>query len=351
MSNTELFTAIHPELPCGTSLEYDPEFAVLQARLQPKAEVQYGPFSAQPEGPDWTDIERDCRRLLLKSIDINLLIWFTRARTRVSGASGLAQGLHALLAALCTWPEQVHPQLVLEGLFDPAVRANALAALCDPEGLLEDVRSVVVTGSTAARLTMRDIERAHAIPRPPYSAEPQAVHRQLAALLHKSDPTLNHLLQAALSAQALAHWIANDPHNQFGDDAPNLLPLLKLFADLRAFEQPSTHTTSDKIQAYAVHDQPRTPLSALALHGEQAHNTPPHSPQPDHLSLPLSTHEQREHIRAMLIQVRQWIELHEPSSPVAVLLKQAQRMWGRRFSEVATLIPPELLQAWDQEVE
>ena len=59
--------------------------------------------------------------------------------------------------------------------------------------------------------------------------------------------------------------------------------------------------------------------------------------------------EEREQIRALLRQVRQWVELHEPSSPVTILLKQADRMWGKRFSEVATMIPPDLMKAWDSD--
>lgn len=345
--------AISLESPCGASLEYDPEYAVLQARLQPKAEVQYGQFSNKPEGPDWTDIERDCRRLLLKSTDISLLIWLTRARTRVAGASGLAYGLGTLLATLQAWPEHIHPQLSIDGYFDPAVRANALAALCDPEGLLGDIREVVVSSSTAFRLTMRDIERAHAIPRPPYSPEPEAVNRQLQALHTKGDSAVHSMLQAAHSAKALAHWLSHDNASQLGDEAPNLQPLLKLFAALSAFEQP---TPADNTPTLAIEEvdnvEPVEPAEPTALQQHyptpasvQTHtplNTQPHAPA-------LSATEQREHIRTMLIQVRQWIEHNEPSSPVAILLKQAQRMWGKRFSEVATLIPPELLQAWDQD--
>lgn len=349
--------AISLESPCGASLEYDPEYAVLQARLQPKAEVQYGQFSNKPEGPDWTDIERDCRRLLLKSTDISLLIWLTRARTRVAGASGLAYGLGTLLATLQAWPEHIHPQLSIDGYLDPAVRANALAALCDPEGLLGDIREVVVSSSTAFRLTMRDIERAHAIPRPPYSPEPEAVNRQLQALHTKGDSAVHSMLQAAHSAKALAHWLSHDSASQLGDEAPNLQPLLKLFAALSAFEQP---TPADNTPTLAIEEvdnvEPAKSAEPASLQQHyptpasvQTHtplNTQPHAPA---LSTALSATEQREHIRTMLIQVRQWIEHNEPSSPVAILLKQAQRMWGKRFSEVATLIPPELLQAWDQD--
>jgi type VI secretion system protein ImpA len=57
--------------------------------------------------------------------------------------------------------------------------------------------------------------------------------------------------------------------------------------------------------------------------------------------------EEREQIRTLLRQVRLWIEHHEPSSPVTILIKQADRMWGKRFSEIATMIPPDLMKDWD----
>lgn len=44
---------------------------------------------------------------------------------------------------------------------------------------------------------------------------------------------------------------------------------------------------------------------------------------------------------------RDWFEINEPSSPVAVLLKQAERMVGKRFSQVADSIPLDLLQKWE----
>jgi predicted component of type VI protein secretion system len=70
--------------------------------------------------------------------------------------------------------------------------------------------------------------------------------------------------------------------------------------------------------------------------------------RPAALSADSTTLQSREQVRDALAQVREWIEHHEPSSPVAVLLKQAERMWGKRFSEVAHMIPPDLLRAWDQ---
>ena len=338
----EWLKPISEVLPCGESLEYDGEYAVLAARLMPKADVQYGQFSSQPEPPNWTEVEKDCRRLLLRSKDISVLIWFTRARTRTAGAAGLLEGLSALQALLQAYPEQVHPQLLIDGELDPAVRANALAALCDPEGLLDDVREVLVSGSTAFRLTVRDIERAFAVPRAAYGPEPEQVHRQLSDLRERKDPVLLALTACLGCVQAVAEW----SHLGLGEHAPELKPLLKLLHNLA---QPREGAVA-KVHAESVQDRHGAAHSGgvVALQTLQAASQATSSVV---IALPEQGQaaDQREHIRALLSQVRVWIEHNEPSSPVSVLLKQAERMWGKRFSEVAGEIPPELLQAWDRD--
>lgn len=350
----ELLSPISAALPCGDSLEYDTEFVVLQARLEPKPEVQYGKFQSKPEGPDWAEIERDARRLLLRSKDISMLLWFTRARCRMAGAKGLLEGMATLQALLQAHPEHIHPQLVLDGARDPAVRANALAALCDPEGLLGDLREMVVTGNTAHRLTVRDVERAFAIPRPPYAPDPDAVKRQLADLHAKADTTMLALLACGDCARAIDQW----SHQTLQDDAPNLAPLLKLLATLASFADAPERAVKVQAEAMEQHSGPHmlrnTELtdSNPVLQGQGSRGAQTlatladgANPLPHHASVA----QEREQIRALLRQVRLWIEHHEPSSPVTILIKQADRMWGKRFSEVAQMIPPDLMQAWDRD--
>ena len=338
--------------PCGESLEYDTDYAVLQSRLAPKADVQYGSFSAKPEAPDWVEVERDARRLLRQSKDISIFIWLARARCRLAGAAGLLEGLGTLQAVLQAFPEAVHPQLVIDGSMDPAVRANALAALCDPDGLLGDVREVVVSASTAFRLSVRDVERALAVPRPPYAAEPEGVKRQLADLHAKGDATLAALLACGACLQAIDRW----SQSVLKDDAPILAPALRLLACLSSFSEPQARGT--KVQADVVNAIATASLQTLEL--QSAHPAAPETIASAQISaateatLPALVHhahvlQEREHIRALLREVRQWIEHHEPSSPVSILIKQADRMWGKRFSEVAHMIPPDLMQAWDRD--
>jgi type VI secretion system protein ImpA len=327
-ANTDLRIDLSPleaTRPCGPSLEYDAEYAILLARMAPRVDAQYGEFVGLADAPNWADIERDCRRLLMRTRDINVLVWLCRARTRLAQATGLAQSLAMLAQTLQAWPDAIHPQLVVEGERDPAVRANALAALADPDGLLGDVREIVVATNAVRHLTVRDVERAHAVPRLPEAPSPESVAQQLEGLQRSASGdvalSMKALATALKSAREIAAWSAS----HLGDDAPALHALLEL---LKPFEQPESRMT--------------------AVPPEVADAVGPFEPveQPD--ILPVRSRSQvRDNIRA----ARDWFEAHEPSSPVAILLGQAERMVGRRFSEVADAIPLDLLRKWDAQGE
>jgi type VI secretion system protein ImpA len=219
------------------------------------------------------------------------------------------------------------------------VRANALAALCDPEGLLGDVREVVVSGSTAFRLTVRDVERAMAFPRPPYAPDPEAVKRQLADLHGKHDAPLLALMACSQCVLAIDQWSKDSLH----DDAPGLAALARVLAALSSFAE--TEKRSPKLQAESMEQGYSKLMVAEGYKQIDSHGVTALAPPMLHQNIL----EEREQIRALLRQVRQWIEHHEPSSPVTILIKQADRMWGKRFSEIATMIPPDLMKAWDSD--
>lgn len=324
--------------PCGASLEYDAEYAVLLSRMTPRGEAQYGKFIGTSDAPNWAEIERDCRRLLLRAKDIGLFVWLCRARARQNQAAGLAQVLAMLEAAIRTWPDAIHPQRVIEGQADPEVRANALAALVDPEGLMSDVREIVVASSTALRLTVRDVERAFAVPRPADAQSPESVSQQLAALHAAASgdarAPVKLLAQAALHARAIDAWSLSN----LGEDAPSLQPLVRL---LDMFVLPEA-ADADLVESASAHDD--------ATQGEGSQRAEPHS------SMGLATllragrgHATRNDVLAQIRSAREWFEIHEPSSPVAVLLRQAERMVGKRFSQVADSIPLDLLKKWESD--
>lgn len=324
--------------PCGPTLEYDHEYAVLFARMVPRADTQYGSFVGSAEAPNWAEIERDCQRLLLRTKDINLFVWLCRARTRLGQAAGLTHVLSTLLDVLQAWPQDVHPQTTIEGELEPTVRANALAGLADPEGLLADVCEIVVASGTATRLTVRDVERAFTVPRMPEALKPESVLQQLAVLRaaapHESGLPVRLLAEAARLVRAIDEWAKE----QLGEDAPSLAALHRV---LDLFVDPKQSAAADGIlfsrgaaSADSSQSGAHVPVSATPL---------PETTTDRRLVLT------RDDVLSDIRRAREWFELHEPSSPVAVLLKQAERMVGKRFSQVADSIPLDLLQKWETE--
>lgn len=350
--------------PCGPNLEYDAEYAVLMGRLAPQADAQYGSFVDKPDMPDWAEVERDCRRLLLRTRDINILIWLLRCRTRVGGASGLRDVLAMLADVLERFPDAVHPQLEIEGEVDPEVRANALAALADPQGLLSDVRELVVSASTAFRLTVKDVERAFAVPRLTDALPADSVRQQLDDLRWRNNPHFDALRDSGVLLQRIERWSLV----HLGEDAPALQPLGRLLAPFAVEDEKAVQAAVEvpyEVVAPVPGPVPAAvpaALSAALPAASPAMGLPlMPAPQPACQTAPAGlgpvtaigtrgdVAAQRDQVRANIREAREWLEQNEPSSPVAILLKQAERLVGKRFAEVAQVIPPELLAKWDAE--
>lgn len=347
---------ISEDHPCGPNLEYDNEYAVLLAKLRPQAEVQYGSFVGQPDPLDWSDIERDCRRLLLRSKDILLLVCLCRCRARLGGALGLAQALEGMLETLQTYPDAVHPQLEIEGQWDPVVRANAMANLADPEGLMADVRDIVVVSHTALRLSIKDIERSFSVPRPSDAMAPDLMQQQLADLQARGAPELSALTRAAAALEGLEIW----SQQNLQDAAPKLEPLRHLLARIPVQTlSPASDGTSDLGRPPLSEPLHATENKTPSRHEPQGSPKPPAPArhltpsaaevliQPCEFGTGMSAEQGREHAKKLLRTVCAWLQKQEPSSPVTVVLQQAEQMIGMPYSDLSQIIPLEIYLKWE----
>jgi type VI secretion system protein ImpA len=316
--------------PCGPNLEYDPEYVALQTRMIPKGDAQYGDFVKATETPNWREIERECQRMLLRSRDITMLLLLLRCRIHLAQTQGLREILEILLGWFERFPEHVYPQILIDGEKDQTMRANALLALTDREGILGDLREVTLAKSSAMHLQIRDVERAFATPRLSDALAPDSVHHQLNDLFYAGDANVVALVESARLARRLREWLLA----HMGEDAPDLavfFQLLDLFyrEGSEPFEAPVDSPQEATEESAAPPPQILTPSPATIL--------------------PFVSPEQA---RASALQsirsVREWFEQYEPSSPVPVLLRQAERMIGRKFSEVAQEIPFDLLSRWSE---
>ncbi|MBB5466887.1 type VI secretion system protein ImpA [Paraburkholderia sp. CI2] len=340
----DLLEPVSARAPCGPDLEYDPAFVMLQAAAAPRAEAQYGDFVDVPPTANWADIERDCRALLLRTKDIRLAVILLRCRTRLDGAAGLRDGLALLMAMLECYGEALHPLPVFEGERDPAMFANAIGGLVEPDGPLADARDIPMPRAAGLQLHLRDIEKSFATPRQKDALAPESVARLLKELWGRRDAAMAALVEAQCLTQRIAAWC----DEMLDADAPDLGALsraLEPFAQHRVGgggSAPAPARAVNEQDNKQDNDSVRGSASAIV-----ATATLPQSDAPADLPITAPSPMDRWSALAAIQETRMWFEQNEPSSPVIVLLRQSERMVGKRFSELAHIIPADLLAKWD----
>ena len=339
--------------PAGPSLEYTTEYAALQARMAAPMEVQYGNFTQRREAPPWREVERECCALLQRSRDITLLVWWLRCRVHNAGAPGLEQGLHGMVQLARRFGEHLHPQAQVEGEHDPAMRANALALLGDPEGLIADVRDLVALRAPGEQHRVREVERALAAD----AGTREALQALLARSWAGADPDRRALGGARAALASLLAWARED----LDGAAPDLGPLERLLEPFAppppdAANAPDASAADDARNGREPADpdapDPRTDANPGTGPGEgaTAAPAPAAAAQAGISASALAAQRQpgdRDAALASIALARAWFERHEPSSPVCVLLRQAERLVGKRYAEVVQAIPAELLARWE----
>lgn len=332
----DLALPVEANRPCGDDLEYDPDFVVLQAKAARRESAQYGDFVAPAEPLNCTELERDCRRLLLRTKDIRLLTLFLRCRTRMEQAEGLRDGLALLNALITAYPTQIHPQIEVDGEEDPALRANALAALSDPEGLLADVREIGLVGDKTMRLQIRDIERALGVPHPADAFSPDSIRQQLEALRQQGAAAIYAMDEACALAISVQRWCDQNVPGH----APELGALTRLLSLV------GNPDLAQRVDAPAE----TPPQNVAEIPNPSSVPVPKDSPS-DLTAHAADRPADRNAALMRICTARAWFEHHEPSSPVALLLRQAEHMVGKTFAEVFQAIPADLVERWTQEVQ
>lgn len=336
--------------PCGEALDYDPAFIMLQSRLQPKLGAEYGDFVEAAEPVNWTETERDCQALLQKSKDVRLVVILMRCRLRKRGLSALAEGAEALLALLQSWPDELHPQLLDEGEFEPMLRANAFAELEDIGGLLTDLRSQPLPKASGLQITVKEFEKAHQLPREEGALSDEAV----AAIIREWHTSAREEIRPLTQAHYFVQQIKQILAETLGHEAPEL-PLLSgilgMFSREFGSEMPARDLPLEKAPQSVPEPVPTQPPGQVAVSADEAAWQPPVPvPRP-------ARHEPQKGVntRAQALQrlqeIRSWFAVAEPSSPLVPVLKYAEESIGKSFAELQKMYPPEVIAMLNQEKE
>ncbi|EIQ77664.1 putative cytoplasmic protein [Shigella flexneri 1235-66] len=207
---------------------------------------------------------------------------------------------------------------------------------------MADIRGITLSNNAAMRLQVRDVERSLSALRPADALAPESVRQQLADLEARGTLPLDAFRQAAETTERLQRHA----RETLNDQAPDFSRLTQLLALLPGAVQSTTPEILPQPQA-------EQPENATIVHTEQM--------QAEQIALPVHIAEEispmtgaeprqirdRNDALERLRVIRRWFEHSEPSSPTIPLLRQAERLVGKRVSEVINEIPVELLEKWD----
>lgn len=340
---SEFLQPVSDEFPCGDSLEYDSAFILLLSKIQPKQGAEYGSFVEQAEPVNWSEVQRECAALMQKSKDVRLFIIMIRCRLKQIGLIAIEEGITALKVLQETFPEQYYPLLFDEGDFEPLMRANAFSELDDASGLIADLRNHKLPKAAGQVIAIKDFEKSFSTPRE-LDALPEAmISAMLEEWYQQADKEIHSLIRAATSLLAICHSLKDSLGND-APDLPRITHILTLFIlsspldenDLVEPERDETHFDSAEIDIIpAPREVQENPAQRVK------HSLP--TAQGNNII------EDRQDALALLVEIRTWFTLMEPSSPVIVLLQLTESMVGKRFTELVKMLPSELINKIDSE--
>jgi type VI secretion system protein ImpA len=211
--------------PCGPNLEYDALFLEIEREAAGRPAVTVGEFRRDAVRPDWWRISSLARALLMQSKDARLAVYLLRALLATEGLAGLARGLYVIARLVRDRWTCLHPELE-DG--DATWRLNALAALSDARGVLEELRNAEAMTTAQGMVTVHELIELQR------DSAQQPLLRESHLLLHLA--RRNEELRAA--SRAAAEWLEQLEASLVAyagpDAAAPLRGLRRLVDDLRA---------------------------------------------------------------------------------------------------------------------
>jgi type VI secretion system protein ImpA len=321
-----LLAPIGDESPAGDDLEYDAEFLALERAAAPKAERAIGDSVKAAEEPDWDKVAELARAVLGRSKDLRAAVHLTTAWTRTSGMPGWNAGLSLIRGLLEHFWDSVHPQLDAEDDNDPTMRVNSVVPLGDLQGVLGYFRTTpFVQSPRLGRFDLRDLRIANGTLKVTATeGEPQASMTEIEACCMDCAEDELVAVTAAIS-QSLENAKAIDGifNDRVGTAGPDFMNLLSEIYELKKFLEPQLAR--------------RLPVEGSAEDGEageegsgggggvRASNGAIAGPQD---------------VMRRIDELCDYYTRNEPSSPVPLLLRRAQRLVGMDFMDLLKDLAP-----------
>lgn len=323
----ELLKPISPEEPCGVDISYDPATQELETLLLGKPEAEFGATVIPAEEPPWEAVRNGCLDLLRRSKNLRVALVLCLALLRCEGLPGFRDGLVLMRRLLEQYWDTLFPRLDPEDHNDPTERVNILASFVIPLGTIGDpmqflrkLREAKLTDSKkVGRFSLEEMAPTPGAAVPVAPVDPGQVQ---AAFRDTAPESLEKVASAVSESMAAANAIDEFLTKTIGAGrAVDWKPLIAALNEIR------------KVLAPFVAQTESVPGEAEAG-GTGAGAAPPASS---------GAIQSREDVVRMLDRICEYYSQAEPSSPVPLMLRRAQRLAAMNFIEIIEDLSPEAL--------
>lgn len=357
--NTDrLLEGVAPDAPCGDDLSYDPAFMELERLAQGGPQERIVGPDVPAEGPDWRVVEQQSIALLTRTKDLRVAVLLAKSLLRTGGFKGFRDGIFIVRELLTRYWDSLHPQLDPEFDFSPIMRGNILRDLCDRASVLTPVRTTpIVSLAGLGSFSLRDIGLATGEITPTNGAPPPEMSNIDAAFGHCPAEQLEETSAAVRDAVESVVVIETFMAEKVGavqtislEDLAGVLRqiqhilqgrLVERGRDLNAGSVSDTASNGGNgldidMGATGSDREPMTNTPGSGGASASAQSAQGAGRQPFRVG---EIGSRNEVIRA-LDAVCGYYERHEPSSPVPILLRRAQRLVPMNFVDIMRDLAP-----------
>ena len=325
LSAEELAQPVSDDLPCGEDLEYDPMFQQMEVMMQSTAEQEYGDTVIPGSGPDWKGVIQQVDDLNGRTRDLRVLTYGALADLSMKGLKAFSESLESLNACMEVYWDNIHPELDVEDNNDATMRYNCLQILNEHEivsVVLENAPLVEIKGLGA--FTLRSIELAEGKASPVGEEEVQDIS----------------LIQGAFGDADV------DVLTALGEGVSGSIAQLKrtaeiwaeLATDSQSLSIDQTLKVLDDIQGAVAK---YAPVAAAAFGDEDGDDGNVEGATAGSAPSVTGAINNRTDVVRVIDKICEYYTAHEPSSPIPLLLRRAQRLVPKSFAEILEDIAPD----------
>ncbi|MDH4020773.1 MAG: type VI secretion system protein TssA [Xanthomonadales bacterium] len=325
LSAEELAQPVSDDLPCGEDLEYDPVFQQMEVMMQSTDEQEFGDTVIPGSGPDWKGVAQQVDDLNGRTRDLRVLAYGALADLSLKGLKVFSESLESLNNCMEAFWDNIHPELDVDDNNDATMRFNCLQILNDHEivsVVLENAPLVEIKGLGA--FSLRSIELAEGKASPIGEEEVHDISMIQGAFGDADTDALTALGEGVTGSIAelkrtTVLW------DQFATDSQSL----SIDETLRVLGE-----IQEAVTKYA-------PVAAAAFDDEDGDEAADEGTGAGSAPSVTGAINNRTDVVRIIDKICEYYATHEPSSPIPLLLRRAQRLVPKSFAEILEDIAPD----------